>query len=150
MAVSWDAPHLDDGFLARAGLSLPSEAQWEYASRAGTSGPYAGNGVLADMGWFVGNSGPTIHGVGGKQANQFGLHDMHGNVFEWCRDVYDGTFYGKPEALVLNPVSTSGSFARVFRGGDFFLYALGARSAFRGGFISPYRFSGLGFRPTRP
>ena len=149
LEVSWDDLHLDDGFLERAGLSLPSEAQWEYASRAGTSGPYAGNGVLADMGWFVGNSGPTIHGVGGKQANQFGLHDMHGNVYEWCQDVYKQDFYADG-APCIDPVSTTGSNRRVRRGGSFTSPAESARSALRSGDLPSDRRLGIGFRPVRP
>ena len=82
-----------DGFLDRTGLSLPSEAQWEYACRAGTSGAFAGTGVLDDMGWYAGNSGNVTHDVGTKQANDFGLHDMHGNVREWGGDVANGFFY---------------------------------------------------------
>jgi len=90
--VSWDDLKRLDGFLGRTGLSLPSEAQWEYACRAGTTGPFAGNGSLNDMGWYTGNSVPdgaasgVTQDVGGKLANDFGLHDMHGNVVEWCRD----------------------------------------------------------------
>jgi formylglycine-generating enzyme required for sulfatase activity len=148
--VSWDDLHLDDGFLERTGLVLPSEAQWEYACRAGTSGPYAGNGVLDDMGWYGGNSGGSSHNVGTKQANDFGLHDMHGNVFEWCRDVYDTAFYGKPEASLPNPLATAGSGNRVARGGNFGSFARSARSAHRFFDNPSYRSFGLGFRPARP
>ena len=149
--VSWDDLHLDDSFLERTGLVLPSEAQWEYACRAGTSGPYAGTGVIDDMGWYSGNSGGSTHDVGGKQANQFGLHDMHGNVFEWCRDSYDGAFYGSDFAYGRDPLSTNpGSGRRVYRGGFFSDRAQGARSAGRI-FSSPTpRFLNLGFRPARP
>ena len=117
--VSWDDLHLGDGFLERTELVLPSEAQWEYACRAGTSGPFAGTGNLDDMGWYNVNSGRLPHDVGTKQANDFGLHDMHGNVFEWCRDVYDGAFYGSDFAYGPDPSSTGGSVLRVSRGGFF-------------------------------
>ena len=147
--VSWDDLHLDDGFLERTGLVLPSEAQWEYACRAGTSGPYAGNGNLDDMGWYSDNSGGSTHDVGGKQANQFGLHDMHGNVFEWCEDVYKSDFYAD-DVPGFNPVSTAGSGPRVLRGGGFADGALNARSAHRFSFNPTGRFFVLGFRPARP
>jgi formylglycine-generating enzyme required for sulfatase activity len=147
--VSWDDLKNSDGFLARTGLSLPSEAQWEYACRAGTSGPYAGNGILADMGWYDGNSGDSSHDVGGKHANQFGLHDMHGNVLEWCEDVFKEDFYAD-DVPGFDPVSTTGSGSRVLRGGHFHLFALFARSAGRDILNPSFRFIALGFRPARP
>jgi formylglycine-generating enzyme required for sulfatase activity len=67
---------------------LPSEAEWEYACRAGTTAAYAGNpGAMA---WYDDNSDDKTHLVGQKLANDFGLYDMHGNVWEWCEDVYAG------------------------------------------------------------
>ena len=72
-----------------------------------------------------------MHPVGTKLPNDFGLYDMHGNVYEWCEDVYDRTFYGKPEALLPNPLATAGSGNRVFRGGTFRNFAQFARSADR-------------------
>ena len=148
--VSWVDLHSADGFFERTGLSLPSEAQWEYACRAGTSGPYAGNGTLEDMGWYSGNSGGMTHDVGGKQANQFGLHDMHGNVWEWCKDVYDPTFYGKSEALLPDPLATAGSVLRVNRGGDVYRFTPHCRSAHRAADVPVHRDDDIGFRPILP
>ena len=85
--VSWDDLHSEGGFLGRTGFMLPTEAQWEYACRAGTQGPFSGTGKLDDMGWYEGNSGRQTHPVGQKQPNHFGLYDMHGNVWEWCEDL---------------------------------------------------------------
>ncbi len=88
--VAWDDCQ---EFCEKTGLSLPTEAQWEYACRARTTGRYSGTGNLSDMGWHHSNSGGTTHPAGGKAANQFGLHDMHGNVAEWVEDCYQADFY---------------------------------------------------------
>ena len=117
---------------------------------AGKAGPFAGTGKLDDMGWYTMNSGEEKHPAGKKEPNDFGLYDMHGNIFEWCEDVFDPEFYSKPEATSPNPVSTSGSKHRVLRGGCWFYFSKLCRSASRGWFSESYRDYNFGFRPTAP
>jgi formylglycine-generating enzyme required for sulfatase activity len=121
---------------------LPTEAEWEYAARAGTTG--ARHGELDAIAWHGGNSGNETHGVKGKQANAWGLYDMVGNVWEWCGDWY-GDY---PTGSVTDPTGPgSGSF-RVSRGGSWFGVAWFARSAFRNGLGPGFRNNDLGFRPA--
>jgi formylglycine-generating enzyme required for sulfatase activity len=82
----------NDGYRYR----LPTEAEWEYAARAGTAGPYAG--ALDDIAWYAGNSGDETHPVGQKKPNQWGLYDMEGNVREWVSDWYSRTYYSSSPA----------------------------------------------------
>jgi formylglycine-generating enzyme required for sulfatase activity len=126
--LSWEDIHKTE---AKTGLRLPTEAQWEYACRGGSPKPFEGTGNLDDMGWFAGNSGAISHPVGKKGPNDFGLHDMHGNMWEWCEDLYDGSFYGKPNAREPDPVSAAGSIYRVIRGGGWFVAARACRSSVR-------------------
>ncbi|MFL6274196.1 MAG: formylglycine-generating enzyme family protein [Blastocatellia bacterium] len=132
---------LDDGYAYR----LPTEAEWEYACRAGSKGDYAGN--LEAMAWVDSNSENMTHPVGTKQANAWGLYDMYGNVFEWCQDWYDQDYY--TQSSDVNPLGpASGSF-RVKRGGGWMFPAGFARSAARDLFAPAYRFNYVGFRLVR-
>ena len=146
--ISYDDLQTPGGFLDLTGLSLPSEAQWEYACRSGTSGRYAGTGALDSMGWFSDNSGSQTHNVGLKAPNQFGLHDMHGNVWEWCEDIYKNDYYAD-EVPGFDPISTTGTGLRVFRGGGFEDCAEFCRSAHRVGGFSTDRGDFIGFRPIK-
>jgi formylglycine-generating enzyme required for sulfatase activity len=143
--VSWEDCR---EFCEKTGLEFPTEAQWEYACRAGATGPYSGTGNPDEMGWHHGNSGRTTHPVGGKNPNGFGLHDMHGNVMEWCQDVYDEEFYAKPGATTKDPACTSGSEARVVRGGSWNSKSMICRSALRHWVLPAHRDDFLGFRPS--
>ncbi len=101
-------------FCEKTGLQLPSEAQWEYACRAGGTDPYAGTGKMDEMGWYEANSGGKTQPVGTKQPNVWGLYDMHGNVWEWCAD-WKGDY---SSGAVKNPQGPSLGFYRVLRGGS--------------------------------
>ena len=122
--------------------SLPTEARWEYACRAGSTGPYAGTGKLAEMGWYLGNSGKKTHEVKEKKPNAWGLYDMHGNVCEWCLDWKDD--YAKSSAE--DPEGPESGTFRVLRGGSWSDYAENCRSARRWRHRSTYRSETLGFR----
>ena len=129
---------LPDGWEWR----LPTEAEWEYAARAGTTGPRYGE--LDAIGWYDGNSGSQTHPVSQKAANAWGLYDMMGNVWEWCSD-WSGDY---PTGSVADPMGPSSGWARVFRGGAWFLDARVARSACREGTVPGCQANGLGFRPV--
>ena len=125
---------------------LPTESEWEYACRAGTTTAYSfGDDAsrLSDYGWFGGNSG--THPVGEKKPNAWGLYDMHGNVYEWCQDWFGPYRSG----LATDPTgATSGSY-RVIRGGSWYSFARNCRSADRGRYTPGYRSHYLGFRVLR-
>ena len=128
-SVSWEDCN---AFLRQVNTGLggvarfPTEAEWEYACRAGSSSPVAGNGLLSDMAWYDANSGNETHPVGKNHPNAWGFFDMHGNVLEWCYD-----WFGKFEAKATDPKGPAiGSF-RVLRGGCWFFYARDCRSAYR-------------------
>ena len=105
-------------FCERASLKLPSEAQWEYACRSGKEEVFLDPTALDRIAWWSKNSGGTTHAVGTKEPNGFGLHDMLGNVWELCCDVFDRDFYKKSDSTGLDPVCRSGSKFPVVRGGS--------------------------------
>ena len=128
---------------------LPTEAEWEYAGRAGSTNRFSygedpGYMQLANYAWYDVNSGGTTHAVGGKQPNRWGLYDMSGNVWEWC-----SSWYGNyPGGSVTDPQgATSGSY-RVVRGGGWYYFGGYCRSAFRFdfGYYPTNRYFTLGFR----
>ncbi len=147
--VSWDDAQLFIGRLnARAGGSryrLPTEAEWEYAARAGTIGDRYGN--LDAIAWHGDNSGRRPQPAGRKAPNAWGLHDMLGNVWEWVQD-WHGSYPGGSLADPQGPVS--GSY-RVYRGGSWHagIGARGCRSSFRGGNPPGHRGNNVGFRLLR-
>lgn len=128
------------------GGRLPTEAEWEYACRAGTETAYWSGDTKEDLGrvaWYDENAGNHAQPVGEKPANPWGLHDMHGNVCEWVADLY-GPY---SEGSQVDPLKTSSSSGqRVFRGGSFYDSAVFMRSAAREGGVPGSPWVSLGFR----
>ena len=139
-----------------AGYRLPTEAEWEYAARAGTQTAFHSGNItrtvcaldpnLDAAGWYCGNSGDTTHPVAGKQPNAWGLFDVHGNVWEWVQDWYDDY---PNDALTIDPIGPGGGGDRVRRGGSWSGYARFARAAFRDWYGPGLRNVNLGFRLAR-
>jgi formylglycine-generating enzyme required for sulfatase activity len=126
---------------------LLSEAEWEYAARAGTTTPFStGATISTDQANFGGNGGSAKE-VGSFKANAFGLHDMHGNVWEWVEDCWNGSYSGAPTD---GSVWTSGDCtSRVLRGGSWYGNPRLLRSANRDRFTTDFRNYGFGFRVGR-
>jgi sulfatase modifying factor 1 len=123
-AVEWDR--------GADGYRLPTEAEWEHACRAGTTGPRYGE--LDEIAWYRGNSGERVHHVGGKLPNAWGLYDLLGNVWEWCFDRYDAEVYGD---------------YRVLRGGGWFDEHWSCRASVRRRSHPGLRLDDVGFRLAR-
>ena len=157
--VSWDeAVEYCEKMSTKENKSyrLPTEAEWEYACRGGTNTAYSfgsSSGSLKDYAWFDANTldigEKFAHTVGTKKANAFGLHDMHGNVYEWCSDLYDASAYGSRSGTTADPVSSSGSEYRVLRGGSWNDSSRDPRSAYRCRNQPDDRYYNLGFRVVR-
>lgn len=125
--------------------ALPTEAQWEYACRAGSRADFcfgADELMLGEYAWFAENSGGKTHEVGQKKPNRWGLHDVHGNVWERCRDAWE------PRLVAGNDpyVAISQNSSQVFRGGSRFDVASSCRSVDRGKYSPAGRANRLGFR----
>ncbi|MFN5977758.1 MAG: formylglycine-generating enzyme family protein, partial [Pseudanabaena sp.] len=129
-------------------VKLPSESQWEYACRAGSTGKYCfGDDVskLENYAWYSENSGSKTHPVGEKLANSWGLHDMHGNVWEWCGDVWHENYNGAPTdgSAWLKDGSQN---LHALRGGSWDNVVIGCRSSSRGRYNADKRYDNIGFR----
>ena len=127
---------------------LPTEAEWEYACRAGSPSQFYFGDSQAELlhyAWFNANSGRSTHPVAQGKPNGWGLHDMAGNVWEWCEDWYAP--YDK--APQVDPKGPQGSGLRVLRGGSWYYVPGYCRSAFRYGYFPRVRIHYLGFRLSR-
>jgi len=131
--VSWSDAHnmaAEMSYVAAGNYRLPSEAEWEYACKAGRDSAYCGSSdKVSRLAWYDINSGQTTHRVGGKQANNWGLHDMNGNVNEWTLDCSNDSYAGAPSdgSAWMRGDCTK----RVLRGGSWYYYPGGMRSADR-------------------
>jgi len=151
-SVSWnDVQDFIRKLNAQTGKNyrLPTEAEWEFSARGGKSSKgytYSGSNDLNSVAWNSDNSGSETHAVGGEQANELGIYDMSGNVFEWCSDLYgEYSNYNEP-----NPTGASSGQSRVLRGGGWFNAASGCRAANRFRSDPGGRDSDFGFRLVLP
>jgi formylglycine-generating enzyme required for sulfatase activity len=127
-------------------FALPTEAQWEYACRAGTTTTFSfgdDETTLAEHAWYAANSDRKTHPVGQKKPNAWGLYDMHGNVFEWCADWYTESY---PKEDATNPLGGASGERRVIRGGAWLYIPDNLRSADRSFSPPGYRVNEYGLR----
>ena len=128
--LDWDCDYSANGYR------LPTEAEWEYACRAGTDGLYDFGSAdkLRPYAWFADNADQKTHPAGQKKPNRWGLHDLYGNVSEWCEDVYDPAYYGKSPAVdPSGPPNPGKDVRRVIRGGHWKSRADLCRASYRQG-----------------
>ena len=150
--VTWnDAREFCRRLSVREGVEyrLPTEAEWEHSCRAGGTTKYCFGDLasgLADYAWFAGNSGNQTHEVGQKRPNAWGLHDMHGNVWEWCQDWF-GPYTGEAQT---DPRGPGEGTRRVLRGGPWGVPPDGCRSAYRNRTSPDHRHYTIGLRVVRP
>lgn len=154
VGVSWNDAQAFIGWLnAKEGTRayrLPTEAEWEYACRAGGEGAFGFGddaNLLALHAWTDATAGGRTHPVGSKQANAWGLCDMHGNVWQWCQDWFDEKAYGATG--VTDPKGPAAGLLRALRGGSWYSQADRCRAAFRGGNNPTSRFTFVGFRVVK-
>ena len=124
---------------------LPTEAEWEFAARGGNYSrhyKYSGSNYISDVAWYCDNSGNRTHPVGTKQANELGLYDMSGNVWEWCSDRY-GSYSSYSQS---NPTGATSGFGRVERGGNWCGLARYCCSSHRSYYAPGNSFDDLGLR----
>ncbi|MGD0094456.1 MAG: formylglycine-generating enzyme family protein, partial [Planctomycetota bacterium] len=128
-------------------VCLPTEAQWEYACRAGTTTRYNTGDKDSDLeqeGWFNKNSGMHTNACGLKKPNAWGLYDMHGNVWHWCQDYFSDKYYA--ESPLVDPKGPTNGGDRVLRGGAWVEYPGDCRAVHRGRNSPGHRNTNLGFR----
>ena len=141
--------------MSVTGFRLPTEAEWEYAYRAGTTTAFHSyaaqptgfndDTLLGNIAWFNGNAGGQTHAVGGKLANGLGLHDMAGNVWEWCQD-WSGPY---SSGSVTNPTGPATGSSRLLRGGSWFSSSNTCRASQRNFNTPVYIYYFIGFRVVR-
>jgi formylglycine-generating enzyme required for sulfatase activity len=159
VGVSW---HEARAFCAKVqqqtgkAVRLPTEAEWEYAARGANQSKgyeYAGSNNLEEVGWYRDNSGSVTHPVGQKKANELGIYDMSGSVWEWCLDEWHGSYADKPEIKKqanlawgdLN-VDDNDNRSRLLRGGSWINVAINCRSAYRYRLFARFQYDFIGFR----
>ena len=134
------------------GYRLPTEAEWEYSCRAGTQSAYSFGDETEELGeyaWFAANSGRSTQEVGQKKANNWGVHDLHGNIWEWCWDWYEPYKVTDDNDMIVNPVGPPAGKGRVVRGGSFNSGPRVLRAAFRNKLQPEEHDRYLGFRCVR-